>query len=220
MFEDIFEKSEKLLKREEKNKPHIIVDIHEKNSLVVSELVSLGADIEFKSLEVGDYIAQDVIIERKTASDFLSSMISKRLQNQLIGLKQHEKSILIIENFDERYDTNINTNAIRGFIMSVLLNFKVPIIFTEDYQDTAHYLYILGKHKENQEISLRAKRHSLNKKQQLQFILEGFPGIGPSKAKKLIEKFKTIKNIINASEQDLQEILGKKTKDFVDLIHG
>lgn len=212
---EIFQKSEK---QEKQEKPKIIIDIHEKNSLVVSELIELGCEIEFQKLEVGDYIADGFLIERKTAKDFLSSMINKRLQTQLLSLKTHENSVLIIEDFDERYETNINTNAIRGFLMSVLFDFKIPIIFTEDYQDTAHYLYLLGKSKRKGDISIRAKRKTLNKKEKIQFILEGFPGIGPSKAKKLIKKFKTIKNVINASTEDLQEVLGKKTEDFLKLI--
>jgi len=52
----------------------------------------------------------------------------------------------------------------------------------------------------------------------LQFILEGFPGIGPTTAKKLLKKFKSIKKIINASEEELKEILGKKTETFLKII--
>ena len=47
-----------------------------------------------------------------------------------------------------------------------------------------------------------------------QFIIEGFPGIGPMNAKKLLERFKTIKEIVNASEEELKEILGKKSEVF------
>ena len=50
------------------------------------------------------------------------------------------------------------------------------------------------------------------------YIIEGFPGIGPTTARKLIEKFKTIKNIINASKEELEEILGKKTDLFIRTI--
>jgi ERCC4-type nuclease len=38
------------------------------------------------------------------------------------------------------------------------------------------------------------------------------------KAKSLLARFHSLKNIINASESELQEILGNKTKEFMQLI--
>jgi len=57
----------------------LIADLHEKNSLVAAELIELGVDVEFKHLKVADYIIGNVAVERKTISDFISSMINKRL---------------------------------------------------------------------------------------------------------------------------------------------
>jgi len=112
----------------------------------------------------------------------------------------------------------MNKNAIKGFLISVLLKSKVPILFTKDYEETSEFLYILAKKQEKNNFSLRAKNRKMSKKEQLQFILEGFPGIGPTTAKKLLKKFKSIKKIINASEEKLKEILGKKTETFLKII--
>ena len=60
-----------------KPKPKIIADYREKNSLVISELINLGVDVEIRELKVADYIVKDVAIERKTINDFVSSMINK-----------------------------------------------------------------------------------------------------------------------------------------------
>ena len=62
-------------------------------------------------------------------------------------------------------------------------------------------------------------KKSWDKKEQLQFIIEGFPGIGPKTAKKLLTKFKTIKNIINASQEELREAVGKKADIIKNLIN-
>ena len=78
----------------EKKTKRIIVDNREKNSLVVSELISQGNKIEFKQLEIADYIIGEIAIERKTISDFISSMLNKRLFIQLKNLQQYEKSLL------------------------------------------------------------------------------------------------------------------------------
>ena len=114
----------------------VIVDHREKNSLVPSKLMSLGTEIEFKQLKVADYIIEDITIERKTVQDFISSMINKRLLRQLEDLKQYPKPLLIIEGFLRDYDFKINPNALRGFLLSISLNHKIPIIFTEDATET------------------------------------------------------------------------------------
>ena len=206
-------------------KPKAILDYREKNSLIPSELINMGLEIEFKQLKVADYIIGGVAVERKTVSDFVSSMINKRLLKQLEELGQYKEKLLIVEGIDEQelYTdskdwTGMHPNSIRGFLLSILLKYKVPIIFTKDYLDTARFLSVLAKRKPK-ELSLNVSKKSLNKKERLQFILEGFPGIGPKTAKKLLKKFKTIKNIINASEEELKEILGKKTEIINKIIN-
>ncbi len=207
----------------------IIVDKREKNNLVLSELVSEKAEVETKMLEVADYLIGDVAIERKTVNDFISSMINKRLLRQLEGLRQYPKRILMIEGLDEHslYDDEnggIHANAIRGMILSCILSFNVPVIFTKDYKDSAKFLIVLAKRfeKSNTAPSIRAKRSSFNVKERQQFILEGFPGVGASIAKELLKKHKTIRSVANLNVEQLNEIkrLGKKKAQIIyDIIN-
>lgn len=207
-----------------KKKPRVILDYREKNSRIPSELINLGLEIEFRDLKVADYIIKGVAVERKSVSDFVSSMLNKRLVNQLEELGQYPDKLLIVEGIDEQelYTdsedwTGMHPNSIRGFLLSILLKYRVPIIFTKNYMDTAKFLSVLAKRKPK-ELPLNVNKKSLNKKERLQFILEGFPGIGPKTAKKLLRKFKTIKKIINAPEEELREILGKKTEIMKKII--
>ena len=63
MFHNIFEK---LKNKSKKILPEIIADIHEKNSLILSELAnSREIGLEIKHLEIGDYLIGEIIIERK-----------------------------------------------------------------------------------------------------------------------------------------------------------
>lgn len=215
MFENIFSKT-KIEMPEEKQK--IIADHREKNSLVIAELIHSNVEVEMKNLPVADFLVSDIAIERKTVSDFLSSMINKRLARQLEEMKQYPKQLLIIEGIEERElysgGGGINPNAIRGFLLSILLEFQVPIIFTKDYQDTVRFLLVLLKKEKKEHISIRAKKKAMNKKEQLQYILEGFPNIGPATAKKLLKKFKTLRSIINASQEELKAEIGKKAEIF------
>lgn len=219
---DIFA-SKKIKTKIEKPKTKIIIDYREKNSLVASELVSLGYEIEFKELKVADYLIRDIAIERKTVNDFISSMINKRLIRQLEEIQQYEKRLIILEGIeeqelysDEDYTLNgegVNPNAIRGFILSILIKYQVPIVFSKNATDTAKYIHVLAKKKET-EMSIRAIKKSLSKEEQMQFILEGFPGIGPKTARKLLEEFKSLKNIFNAPKEEIEKIAGKKSEIF------
>jgi Fanconi anemia group M protein len=157
------------------------------------------------------------ILLHNTVSDFLNSMINKRLSRQLEELQQYPSRLLIIEGFEDRElypeENGLNPNAIRGFLLSNLLKYKVPIIFTKNYQDTARFLIVLAKKKE-QETGIRAMKKAFSKKEQLQYILEGFPGIGPKTAKKLLKKYKTIKSIANQDLEELKKEIGKKAEIF------
>jgi Fanconi anemia group M protein len=216
---DIFSKPKKRKIKKEIPKQKIIIDYREKNSLVITELKKLNLEIEIRELKVADYLVNNIAIERKTISDFLSSMINKRLIRQLEEIQQYENKLLIIEGFDkqelynEENGTGIHSNAIRGFLLSIILKYKVPIIFSKDCEDTAKFINVLARKKEI-ESSLNVTKKTLNKKERLQFILESFPGIGPKNAKKLLTEFKTLQNIINASQESLQEIIGKKAEVF------
>ncbi|HOW36688.1 MAG TPA: ERCC4 domain-containing protein [Candidatus Pacearchaeota archaeon] len=216
-FLQIFSKKKE--QYEEIKLPKVIVDYREKNSFVPANLLKLGVEIEFKELKVADYLANGIAIERKTVSDFISSMINKRLISQLEGLKQYESPLLVIEGIYEQelYSDNCNSgvhaNSIRGFLISILIKHKIPILFTKNPEDTARFIFTMLQRKEK-ENSLNISRKSLNKNEQIQFIIEGFPGIGPKTAKKLLEEFKTIKNIVNASQEQLQKVIGKKADVF------
>ncbi len=220
---NIFENKKKESKKET-FKEKIIVDYRERNCLVPSSLVKLGLNIEFRELKIADYIVRDVAIERKTVSDFLSSMINKRLVNQLNELETYDKRLLIIEGIseqelysDSKENRGINANAIRGFLLSIILKHRTPILFTKNQEDTSKIIAVLAKRKEK-EISIKERKKGNNKREQKQLIIEGFPGIGPKNAKKILENFKNIKSFVNSSEEDLKKIIGKKAEILKKII--
>lgn len=216
-FFNILSKSE----AKESEKPNlnvkIIIDNREKNSLVPSELISLGFQIEFQQLPVADYIINEIAIERKTFADFQSSIINKRIFSQLEELKQYPSRLLIIEKSQDKNQSYLGENALRGALLCISLKFQTPIIFTEDEKETAKYIQILASKKEK-ESSIRASKIFLSDEQQVQFILEGFPRIGPKTAKKLIEKFHSLEKIFNATEEQLSSVLKKQTREFIKIL--
>ena len=210
MLHDIYSK-EKTSKKEIK-KEKIIIDYRERNSLVPSKIKKLGIDFEFKQLKVGDYLVKDIIIERKTFTDFFKSMINGHLKKQLEEMKQYDNKILVIEKTSEF------SNSMKGFILSITLNHKIPIIFTKGEEETAEYIKILSKRqKKIQKINPSKKTFSTNER--LNYILQSFPKIGPKKSKSLLEEFKTLTKIFNSKENELKEILGKNSREFIGLLN-
>jgi len=215
-FLNIFSKKPEKIPQKSK----IIIDNREKSSLIPSLLIKNQFPIEFKNLPVADYLINNTAIERKTISDLKSSIINKRIISQLLELKQYPKHLLLVEGFEETpYNGYLHENAFRGFLLATALEFQVPIIFTRNSEDTAKYLAVLASKKPKSESSLRATKIFKSKTDQQQQILEGFPHIGPAKAKALLKKFKTLNNIFNAEEQELKEILGKRASEFKLLLN-
>ncbi len=94
----------------------VYVDNRELRSGVPKHLKELGgAEVEVKTLDVADYVvSEDVGIERKSANDFIQSIIDGRLFDQVERLKRaYEKPVIIVEG--ELYGIrNVHPNAIRG----------------------------------------------------------------------------------------------------------
>lgn len=221
---DIFSKGS--IKKESCPNPNnpIIIDTREKQSMIAANLIEQKAKISFEKLEIGDYLIGEMVVERKTITDFLSSMINKRLPEQLINLKKYEKRILIIEGFDYNYSKfKIHENAIRGMFLSVVLDFKTPLIFTKNEEDTSKFLISLVKRleKTKKENSIRHSKVSVNTEEQKYFVLEGFPGVGPTTAYNLLKNFGNLNSIFNASKEDLKKVKTwdeKKIDKFKELL--
>ncbi len=187
----------------------IIIDKRENQSLITANLTEQKANFNHELLEIGDYLIADTIIERKTYKDFTASITDKRLFTQIKEMKKYPNQLLIIEGFDFSYSSRIHQNAVRGTLLS--LTKLIPIIYTENESDTAKFLIQIAKRQEKnpQEFSIRQTKSNLTKEQQKQFILEGFPEIGPTAAKNLLKKFKSLKDIFNATEKELAKTLNK-----------
>ncbi len=204
---------------ENKNEIIIFVDSREQASSVTKNLFEKKCKVIMKQLTIGDYIlSQDVIVERKTIDDFLTSMLDGRLFNQLVDLRtNYQKPLLILEgNINEIFSLrNIHKNAIMGALTSIALDYQVPIINTKNATETAEYLFVIAKREQialEKEVRLRMGRKGFSTSSQQQFIVEGFPLVGPNLAKNLLKEFKSIKNIVNSNEDELQKVenLGKK----------
>jgi Fanconi anemia group M protein len=195
----------------------ISVDHREYRSSVVQSLLKKNVRIQPEQLDVGDYVVSSRIgIERKQVDDFLNSLVSGKLFSQLHKLRDaYPRPFLIIEGKGLFTKRNINHHAIYGTFVSIIVDFGISIITTEDSNDTADLLYTTAKReqrKKNKDVVLRGNKIRHSTSDTMQFIVEGFPYVSAVIAKRLLNHFGSIRALANASEEELQEVqsVGKK----------
>ncbi|MGC8929720.1 MAG: DEAD/DEAH box helicase [Candidatus Woesearchaeota archaeon] len=195
----------------------IIVDHREKNSRIIKELIDLGVKIELKSLEIADYVLSDrVAVEVKTTYDFIDSIVDGRLLEQIKSLKEnYERPLMLIEGVEDIYSIRqVHKNAINGMLTTIIINYGIPMLWTKNPKETAELLFMIAK-KEQEKKQNNFELHSkkpLTLKEQQEYIISSFPGIGNALSKPLLKKFGTVKNIVNATEEELKkvELIGDK----------
>lgn len=202
---DEFTREDKVIK--------IIADHREVPSGVVRELAQLGVTIEARQLEVGDYILSDRVgVERKNVSDFLQSIVDKRLLDQARRLSQaFERPILVLEGEGLYSQRAIHPNAVRGALAAIAIDMGVTIIPTIDEKDTAAVLAIIARREQIEEarkVAVRGEVKGLTLQEQQRFVVEGLPGVSAVLAERLLEHFGTVENVMTASEKELQEVKG------------
>jgi len=110
---------------------YIIVDHRESKSSVPFLLKEMGIRVEFKFLEIGDYIINsEIAVERKTLHDFISSLFDGRLFQQVDLLSSNYSSpFLIVEgNYSEIEEYVQNPKSVYSALVSLLLICRINLM--------------------------------------------------------------------------------------------
>jgi len=190
----------------------IIVDERERKSGIPDLLKSIGLNVEMKTLLVGDYIvAPETIVERKSIRDLLSSIFDGRLFDQCTRLKENfEFPVLLMEgNVDEIEEIAENPLIFYGALSTVVIDFKIPIIPTPNATHTAKLLVSMCSRKDSPKGPYLKKIRKSNdlEKQQLSSLCS-LPGIGEKFAIRMLERFGSPLNVLNASSSELAKVEG------------
>jgi len=207
--------SQMTLKDYDKNEKQvkIIVDHREYRSNVVRNLSLKGVNIEPRQLDIGDYVLSSRIgVERKNVDDFLESLIDGKLFKQITQLRDaYSRPMLILEGENLLTKRNINHNAIFGSLASISVDYGIPILTTKDGLETADLLNVIARREQREEkkiVAVRGEKPQMSIKERQQFIVEGLPNVSAVIAKRLLSHFGSIKDIANATEEELLEIRG------------
>ena len=152
--------------------------------------------------------------------DFIESLKDQRLFKQVATLRQnYKRTIIIIEG--KRLPGGFN---IRGVLCSLASRWYTPVLRSIDLKGTAWILKTLLK-QEKDEIEaycaydFRTKRSISTMEEKM---LMQMRGVGPDMARKLLKKFKSIKGILDARNEDLMKIdqVGKIVIGQINILRG
>ena len=190
--------------------PYILIDSRETASPLTRMLAEMDTHIKLQTLPIGDYIVSNRCgIERKSISDFHSSLKDGRLFDELMRLrKQFSRPILILEG-DYHSIISINRSAVLGTLTSIVLKMEIYLIQTRDAQDSAEMIYALARKEQKAQsrpFSIRFQKIPEQLDKQLEQIVAGIPGINIARAQDLLREFRTLRNLFNAPSEEIQRI--------------
>lgn len=203
----------------------IITDTREGASKIPRELaLDQLVTVKQEQLEVGDFILSERVgIERKSTQDFADTIVGgdRSLFEQIGDLtKAYDRPVLIIEGTQDSLHTarNIHSNAIRGTLVSVAVDFGVSMLWTRDQDETIEVLKVIAKReqtKTNTTVSAHGSKSTQTQTDEQEYIISAFSGIGSLTAELLLEEFGSIHAVLTASKDDLTTIngIGSKTAD-------
>ncbi len=203
----------------------IVVDSREasKNKDVIGELRKRGLRVAVVELEAGDYYlladkpSRALLVERKTVIDFANSIRDNRVWDQAKRLKDAAdkegiRPVIILEGWLGAIEkrTRWNIAAVLRVIDELVLDWDIPVIPTHSKEATIAWLVAkaksLGETSNKRMLRLRVEKKPMDLADRILYVAEGI--VGPKLARRLLERFGTLRNIANASIAELMQVEG------------
>lgn len=217
----------------------LIVDHREAPSGLIDELIGysyetemavISTHVEVAALPVGDVVCSDrVAVERKSVSDYVDTFINSQrdLFTQSIDmLRAYPKSIMILEGDTINGIRHIHPEALRGSVCGLTVGMRVPIIHTQNVEETAAYMVTIGRREQfsqKRSVTMHGKRSSMSMAQRRIYIISAIgDGVGPVVAEALLEHFGSVVAVMNAPVEELVKVknIGLPTAKKIRAIIG
>jgi len=191
----------------------IIVDSREGPSQTARELAKLNVLIKIEGLVASDFLLSDrIAVERKTVDDLEGSIMDGRLFDQLVAMKDaYQFPILLIEGEAHSTAQRISPQSLMGAIASVMVDYRIPVLWTNNAEQTALLLYSIAKReqiKERREPRVRAERKPIDVDELQEFVIASLPHVDTVRSRNLLNRFETVENVFTASKEELSKVEG------------
>ena len=192
----------------------IVVDDREARSGMPDRLRCLdGVSVEVRRLALGDYILDDLLlVERKTLLDLTESIKDGRLFSQARRLAEAPmQGLIILEGrAGSLTASRMRREAIQGALITVTVFLGIPLLRSLDPQETLRLMFYIayqGRAIADGGLPRKGKRPRGRLPTQL-YILQGLPGIGPGRARRLLNAFGTVEAVLAADGDALKSVDG------------
>lgn len=175
-------------------------------------LVALGAEV--RRLPHGDVHAGDWLVERKTAGDFVSSLLDGRLLRQVPLLRSSGLCpIVVVEGPIER-DADFSDAllaACHGALAALAATHAVPVVPTTDARGTRDFVKSLLKRRVDDCYEMREPLVKLRRADPYVAMLAQVPGIGAKRAEAIASAYPSFAAFERLRFYEMVDAFGPKT---------
>jgi Fanconi anemia group M protein len=193
---------------------HIVADHRERHSGVLAHLEAHpDVDVELAQLHVADFLlGGDVAVERKTAEDFIRSILDRRLFVQVERLLEaHARPVLLLEGDPLEVETGVRPNAIRGALARLAVMRRLPVLPSSGPEETAALLVAMARQAQEEAGEgprAAAKPRASTLLQRQEAVAAALPGVGPVLARRLLARAGSIAALAHADVEALRAVEG------------
>ncbi|CAD7946250.1 unnamed protein product [Amoebophrya sp. A25] len=189
--------------------PPVLIDDREHKLAELADRLGV-IPFEKKRLQVADIVigepGREVFLERKSVSDFWSSITDARLHNQLgnkLALTQGNKmgsAAIILEGFsaaaiDHSRRLRSKKRLLYGKLVNLVLRDRIPVLMSQDVAETYQLVVVIAENY-YEALSGQSPRdyasdwiHGRKKGSSLEMMISMVPGVSERVASKILEKF-------------------------------
>jgi len=193
---------------------HIVVDDRELRCGILEILATMeSVSVTVERLTCGDYaVGENLLFERKILADLAVSIKDGRIFRQGCKLAQSpRRGIIILEGTgSDLASSGMRREALQGALITLSVFLGIPLLRSQNLQETARLMLYTAR--QSRSVASGAlPRHSIRprgKRRTQIHILQGLPGVGPERARTLLNEFGSIEAILTASAEELSSIKG------------
>jgi len=192
----------------------VVVDDRETGSGVLRALRDLeNVTVAVQRLPLGDYLVDGrILFERKTLLDLTESIKDGRLFTQACRLAlSPKKTVILLEGTAaDLASSHMSREAIQGALITLSVILGIPLLRSLGPEESARLMLYTARQIQTAVSGAILRKGARPKgKRALQLrILQGLPGIGPSRAERLLAQFGTVENVMQAQADDLSALQG------------
>ena len=197
---------------------NIIIDDRERSQTIHQALIAMeGVSCERQRLAIGDFqVDGRFLFERKTLPDFAVSVIDGRLFKQMTQLAMSPlNGVLVLEGSSrDLKPSGVRRETLQGALITTSLILGIPVLRAFNPDETVRLMVYTARQVRfaaTGGLPRSGYRPKGKRKQQLH-ILQSLPGVGPARAARLLARFGSVRNVLNASFENLITIEGIGTE--------